>query len=258
MPSTAVRVELGKIQAIRSLFLQEFNHQIRYNACHERGWTDSYLLTLDDLKVGYGAVKGQKTNDRDTIFEYFVIPPFRKKSSDLFHQLLAVSGARYIECQSNDLLLSSMLYEFSRTVRAEVVLFEDHTSTEHSLPDIVVRPRRRNDQVFEHKTEPVGDYVAERKGEVVATGGFMLHYNEPFADLYMEVREDCWRHGIGTFLVQEVKKQCYLAGRVPAARCKIGNAASRATLLKAGLRVCGLMLMGESKTGLCVPRQATI
>jgi GNAT superfamily N-acetyltransferase len=99
--------------------------------------------------------------------------------------------------------------------------------------------------VFEHRIEPVGDYVVELNGEVVATGGFSLHYNRPFADLYMEVREDRRGRGIGSFLVQELKKECYLAGRVPAARCDLRNAASRATLIKAGLRVCGFMLTGR-------------
>lgn len=63
--------------------------------------------------------------------------------------------------------------------------------------------------------------------------------------LYMEVREDCRRKGFGSFLVQELKRACYLAGRVPAARCSIRNRASRATLIKAGLRACGFMLKGD-------------
>jgi GNAT superfamily N-acetyltransferase len=49
----------------------------------------------------------------------------------------------------------------------------------------------------------------------------MLHYNVPFADLYMEVRPDCRKRGYGTFILQEVQKECYLAGRVSAARCPI-------------------------------------
>ncbi len=141
-----------------------------------------------------------------------------------------------------------MLYEFSQSVSAEVVLFEDHTPTEYVVPGALVRPRRSDDQIFEHRTEPVGDYVAEQAGEVVATGGFLLHYNRPFADLYMEVREDWRRRGIASFLLQELKRECYLAGRVPAARCDIRNVASRATLIKAGLRVCGFMLTGKVKT----------
>lgn len=64
----------------------------------------------------------------------------------------------------------------------------------------------------------------------------------------MEVRQDRRRRGLGSLLLQDVKKACYLAGRVPAARCDIQNTASRATLSKAGMRVCGFMLTGRIKT----------
>jgi RimJ/RimL family protein N-acetyltransferase len=63
----------------------------------------------------------------------------------------------------------------------------------------------------------------------------------------MEVKENFRRKGLGSFIIQELKKACYLAGRVPAARCNIRNKASRATLLKAGLKVCGFMLKGDIK-----------
>ena len=251
MIATARKTNLKNIQPLRALYLQETNFQIRYDACHERGWTDSYLLMMDDVAAGYGSIKGQEVEDRDTVFEFFVVPPFRRHSSELFERLLQVSEARLIECQSNDLLLSSMLYEFSPSVSAEVVLFEDHAVTELSVPGALVRRRRSDDQVFEHRAEPVGDYVVELGGEVVASGGFLLHYNLPFADLYMEVREDCRRRGIGSLLLQEVKRECYLAGRVPAARTSVGNVASRRTLAKAGLRVCGFMLMGKVAIKAC-------
>ena len=248
MRAGACKTELEHIQRLRALYLQETNFQIRYNACHERGWTDSYLLTLDDSAVGYGSIKGQERDDRDTVFEFFVVPQFRRKASELFRQLLLASNAGLIECQSNDLPLSAMLYEFSISTKTDVVLFEDHSVSELSVPGAIVRRSRPSDQIFGHASEPVGDYVVEMKGEVVASGGFLLHYNPPFADLYMEVREDCRRRGIGSFLLQEVKRECYLAGRVPAARCDIRNAASRAALVKAGLKVCGFMLMGKVET----------
>lgn len=50
------------------------------------------------------------------------------------------------------------------------------------------------------------DYVIEMDGEVVASGGFLLHYDKPFADLYMPVRKEWRRLGIGSFLLQEGKK----------------------------------------------------
>ncbi len=247
MTVSAERVELRDIQALRALFLQELNTLIRYHAWHEAGWSDSYLLTIDGVRVGYGSVKerGRGRTGRDTIFELFVIPPFRKRSSHLFLELVDVSGVGFIECQSNDPGLSAMLHAFASEISADVILFADHAVTEHAMPSATVRRRREDDRIFEHKSQPVGDYVVEVSGEIVATGGFMTQYNAPFADLYMEVREDCRRRGLASFLLQEVKRECYLAGRVPAARCDIPNVASAAALRKAGLRECGFMLKGK-------------
>lgn len=247
MTAHAVKVTLEDIQSFRTLFLQETNFQIRYDACHVRGWTDSYLLKIDDVAVGYGSIKGLQRADRDAVFEFYVIPPFRKWSSLLFTELVAAAKATYIECQSNDLLLSSMLHEFAHKISADTVLFEDHVVTEHKIADAVVRLKHDDDRVFEHAVEPLGEYVLDVGGELVATAGFLLHYNMPFADLYMEVRRDQWGRGFGSFILQEVKKACYVAGRVPAARCGIDNNASRATLIKAGMRVCGFMLIGTIK-----------
>ncbi len=248
MTAKAIKADLNDILDLRALYLQESNRQIRYNACHERGWTDSYLLTVNDVPVGYGSVKGQEIDGRDTVFEFFVIPTFRDLSSLLFRELLAASRATYIECQSNDPLLSALLFEFARGISADVVLFEDHAVTVHAISGATVKGRREADRIFEHKHEPVGDYVLTLDGEIVATGGFMLHYNVPFADLYMEVNECCRRRGLGSFLIQELKKECYLAGRVPAARCDLRNMASRRTLTKAGLRACGFMLTGKIRS----------
>jgi GNAT superfamily N-acetyltransferase len=241
------KVELETILPLRALFLEEANRQVRYNAVHERGWSDSYLLAINDRAVGYGSVKGREIPDRDTIFEFFVLPPFRKNAAKFFRQLLDASQARWVECQSNDSLLSQMLLEFARNISADVVLFEDHCATDLAVPGALVRPKRTSDQIFSHAAEPVGEYVLEFSGEILATGGFLLHYNHPFADLYMEIREDSRRRGLGSFLLQEIKRECYLAGRVPAARTSISNLASRACLSRAGLRVCGFMLTGEVK-----------
>jgi len=54
--------------------------------------------------------------------------------------------------------------------------------------------------------------------------------------------------GLGSFLVQELKRECYLAGRVPAARTDLRNTASRRTPCKAGLRACGFMMTGKTRS----------
>jgi len=243
-----LETKLERITPLRRLFLQENHFQIRYDACHERGWSDSYLIQFDEKEVGYGSIKGQELNDRDTIFEFYLLPDFRKHASQIFTELITISRARLIECQSNDIFLTSLLYEFAQNISSDVVLFEDAVETELTASGVTFRPIQKNDDVFEHQVEPVGEYILELAGEVAATGGFALHYNKPFADLYMEVKPDHRKRGLGSFLIQELKNACYLAGRVPAARCNIQNKASRVTLLKAGMKVCGFMLLGQINT----------
>lgn len=248
MKIEATKTTLKEILSLRNLFLQESNFQIRYNASHERGRTDSYLITVESTPIGYGSIKGNENPaERNTVFEFYIIPSFRHLSSGAFAMLLNISSASFIECQSNDTFLASMLYEYGQNINANVVLFKDQNATSLFLGTAFFRNRNDDDIIFEHKLEPVGDFVLERNKEIVATGGFLLHYNAPFADLYMEVREDCRQQGLGSFLLQEVKRQCYLSGRVPAARCDIENIASRATLLKAGLTVAGFLLLGVVK-----------
>jgi len=69
--------------------------------------------------------------------------------------------------------------------------------------------------IFPHQREPSGDWVIEVQGAVVATGGFLCHYNPPYGDIFMEVAEPARRLGFGSYLVQELKRVCYEAGKKP-------------------------------------------
>jgi GNAT superfamily N-acetyltransferase len=89
--------------------------------------------------------------------------------------------------------------------------------------------------------------VIEADGRIVAAGGVLYHYNPPFGDIYMAVSEPFRRQGYGAFLVQELKRTCKESGKVPAARCNPANAASRATLQKAGLYPCARLMTGTIK-----------
>jgi len=45
---SVTKTSLNEILPLRNLFFQENNFQIRYNACHDRGWTDSYIVMPDN------------------------------------------------------------------------------------------------------------------------------------------------------------------------------------------------------------------
>jgi hypothetical protein len=63
----------------------------------------------------------------------------------------------------------------------------------------------------------------------------------------MEVKEQYRKNGFGSFIIKQIRKECYLAGTVPAARCNIKNVASKMTLLKGELKIAGYMLLGKVK-----------
>lgn len=245
MSIEAVKVPRERIEPLRRQFLAATTFQLRYFAVHERGWSDSYLMLVDGVDAGYGLIRGQERPDRDTVFEFHVQRAFADTARELFVDLLRASQVVYIECQSNDDLLTSLLFEFGRNIRSDVVLFEDHSTTNLAVSGAIVRPRRPNEVMFDHTAEPEGDYIVEVEGAIVASGGFLLHYNLPFADLYMETRPEARRRGYAGLLLQEVKKACYEAGRVPAARTGLDNYGSRAALTKAGMRICGFMLLAD-------------
>jgi len=241
-----VKTGLEEVHPFRVLFLHENNFQFVHDKCHLYGWADTYLFEVDGIKVGYGSVWGQsKREDRDAVFEFYIIKPFRKFSNFIFPEFLSQSGATFIECQTNERQLSSMLYEYSQNINAEAILFDDHYLTNLSVPGIIFtkKPEENNNP------SDVGGFVLEQAGEVVAAGGFMLNYNLPYADIYMEVKENYRQKGFGSLIIQELKKEVYLMGRVPSARCNIRNQVSKATLLKAGFKVCGFIVKGEVRKG---------
>jgi GNAT superfamily N-acetyltransferase len=246
MPLSAIKTDYKKILYLRSLFLQENNFQIRYNATHERGWSDSYTFQSGKEIVGYAAIKGKENIvDRNTVFEFYLLPPFRHMAADCFNALKKTATPAYIETQSNEKILTGLLNEFGRNLQSDVILFRDSFSSSLKVDRITFRRQNEKDKIFKHYSEPEGDYVLALNRKIIATGGFLMHYNFPFADLFMEVKEDYRKMGYGSYLIQEIKKQCYLNGRVPAARCNISNTASKATLLKAGFEIAGYMMSGE-------------
>ena len=224
------------------------NCQVRYDACHERNWSDSYLCQLDGKAIAYGSIKGlDALKDRDTLFEFYVQPAFEKHKRSIFEALVKASQAQFAECQTNDPFLRPLVFEYAHEIESKVMLFAAGQETGWEEATFRFRERSVGDILIGLNEQDPGRFVLAKGKEAVAMGGFLTHYNEPFADLYMEVREDMRRQNLGTYLVQELKKACVAAGKTPAARCNISNEASRLTLEKAGMNICGYMLAGKLK-----------
>jgi GNAT superfamily N-acetyltransferase len=239
-------VPLEEVLPLRQLYRREMDCQIVHDSLPGRGFGDLFLIRLGGRVAGYGFVMGNRGEPRDMVKEFYVLPALRGSALPLFRRLVEASGARRIEAQTNDVLLTLMLYDCATGITSDVVVFHDGLTTSQPNPGVFFREATEADKgrVFEHRVEPVGEWLLERDGAIVATGGIATHYNPPYGDLYMEVDEPFRRRGYGSYLVQELKRACYEMGRVPAARCNATNVASRATLQKAGLFPCARMLSG--------------
>jgi GNAT superfamily N-acetyltransferase len=241
----AQRAEYREVEAMRELYRQEANCQIICDSLLRRGLADPYVILVEGRMAGYGGVRNKY--DPGRLMEFYTLPHLRSLAQPLFRELLAVSQATEIEAQTNMPLMLTMLYDCATDITEESILFADAFVTALACPNGVFRRATPEDDeaIFSHQHEPVGEWIMEANGAIVASGGFLCHYNPPYGDIFMEVTELARRQGFGSYLVQEVKRVCYESGKKPAARCSPTNIASRRTLQKAGFLPCGRKLVGK-------------
>jgi len=249
MPVESRRVEFHDIEKFRDIYRQEMGCQIIHDSIHSRpGWSHEYLLTDSGTRLGYGSIAvGGPWQETPTVYEFFVLPEHRSRLFALFEALLGSSQATMIETQSNDVLLTVMLHTFACDVSSESILFHDKLTTSNPARGAVFRQSTADDaaQVTQQQLDAEAQWLVAVGGVIAAAGDILFHYNRPYGDIYMKVAEPFRRLGLGTYLVQELKRVCYEGGSIPAARCNPKNLASRRTLQKAGFVPCGHILKGR-------------
>ena len=223
---------------LRTRYRQEMNCQIVKDSIHTRaGWAMTYALGLDDTLVGFGtvAIAGPWTG-KPTILEFYVLQEHRAHAFDLFEAFVDASGARLMEIQSNDALPAMMLHTYARDIVSEAVVFRDGFTTALQAHGAVLQPVTSDEEVRAAIAERQGgpEFLLHVDGKPAGKGGILFHYNPPYGDVYMDIEESFRGRGFGSYLVQELKRQAYQIGAIPAARCNRDNRPSRKTLQKAG------------------------
>jgi GNAT superfamily N-acetyltransferase len=223
---------------VRTRYRQEMNCQIVKDSIHTRpGWALTYALGLEDALVGFGTVAiGGPWTDKPTILEFYVLPDHRSRAFDLFEAFVEASGARLMEIQSSDTLLAVMLHTYARDVMSEAIVFRDGFTTALPANGAVLQPLTSDADVRASIAERQGgpEFLLHVDGKPAGKGGILFHYNAPYGDVYMDIEEPFRGRGFGSYLVQELKRQTYDIGAIPAARCNRDNRPSRKTLQKAG------------------------
>jgi RimJ/RimL family protein N-acetyltransferase len=245
MKIRAFRADFKDVEGMRDLYRTKAACQIVRDSALIRGRADSYLIEIDGKIGGYGGIWNEYYPNR--IMEFFSLPETRTTASQMFRALITAGEATQIEAQTNIDELYSMLRKFTASFSESAFLFADRIKTNLPCPRGHFRSAATIDakSIFVHQHEPVGDWLVEIDGIVAGTAGVYYHYNPPYGDVYMEVADQFRRQGFGSYLVQEMKRICYRSGKIPAARCNPDNAASRATLEKAGFAICGSLVVGD-------------
>jgi GNAT superfamily N-acetyltransferase len=247
MVTTAQLCELESILSLRDMYRLEMGCQIIHDSIHSRpGWTREYSLRIDERQVGYGsvAVAGPWTK-APALYEFFVARPYRLKMFELFDALRKACGAGRMETQSNDAMTTTMFHTYATNVIAESILFEDVATTHVVVPGATLRAPTAEDGLDISEQQIPWHGVVEIEGVIAATGGILFHYNRTYGDIYMDVREEFRRRGVGSFIVQELKRVCYEGGFKPGARCSPTNIPSQRALQRAGFAPYGNILVGD-------------
>ena len=249
MKLSATLSSATKLAPLREQYRAEMACQVIHDSIHNRaGWTKSYLLSVDGAPAGFAelAIAGP-WKEQPTLIEFFVVPVQRGHVFRLFETLVAASGARRLETQTNGTLLAHLLPLWSKDFSSEKILFRDVFVTSLAIPGTVLRRTTSDEETQAAMARRSGgcECALEFHGKIVGTGGILFHYNVPYGDLHMEIAEPHRRRGLGAFFVQELKRLAYELGAKPGARCSPTNVASRMTLQKAGFVPCGHMISGS-------------
>jgi GNAT superfamily N-acetyltransferase len=247
MAITAQRCELESILALRDMYRLEMSCQIIHDSIHSRpGWTHEYSLKIDRKQVGYGSVAiAGPWAKAPSLYEFFVAGPYRLQVFELFAALQKACGASRMEIQSNDVLTNTMCLTYAKNVEPDSVLFRDEVTTDFVPGGAEFRTATEADGLDISVQQLPWHGVVEMEGRIAATGGILFHYNRPYGDIYMDVREEFRKRGLGAFIVQELKRVCYEGGFKPGARCSPANIASQRTLQRAGFVPYAHILVGD-------------
>lgn len=229
-----------------------------------QGRTRIYGVRSGGALIGYGILHGEG-EDRSTVVEFFLLPQHRRHTVPVFDRFTKATEATGVQARTNDTGLVLLLHERTHDIVPGNFYFHDAATTHHPVPGIRYRVITPDDldALAPIMTTPEGwpfeppdrealarwiasneGCLLEDEGGIAAIGAILHGYNPPFAAIGMVVMKRARRRGYGVYLIEELKRETYAMGKIPRADCAAWNAASRATLLRAGFLVNARALRG--------------
>ncbi len=192
--------DLSDITSMQNEYRSEANCQIVTDSILWRELADLFLIFLDGEVSGYSGAWNKHFVGR--VMEFFTTPEARRHAQPMFRELLGAIEATHVEAQTNMHQMLTMLFDFTKDIIEEKILFQDSATTDLICPGGKLRPVEPGDR------GPKGEWVIDLNGEIVAAGEILDNYNPPYGVIYMEVAEPARGKGYGAFIVQKLKRIC--------------------------------------------------
>jgi GNAT superfamily N-acetyltransferase len=262
-PVKIVPAGLEEIRPLRDLFQREVDDIFVTERGLFRGWSEPHRLVYQDRAIGYGLVEVE--TDYRQLMEFFLLPVHRPDARAIQEQFLRQLSVSHIQTDTRREFQTLMFYDCCEQVTAHDVYFRDRFLTQYALPGLTFRRAREEDcpalfpvlqgpggAPFEMESEDeLREWVRSGSrwiladGEtVVGVGAIFDDFNRPFAEVGMMVTPSFRRRGCGSYILQELKRECYRLGLVPTSRCAWDNVGSRRSHDRAGFVPSGRQLLG--------------
>jgi hypothetical protein len=140
------------------------------------------VLECEGVAVGFGSVGiAGPWKDKPTLFEFYVLREHRARVFDLFEALVAATGARFMEIQSNETLLGVMLHTYAGDIASEKIVFHDKITTALSANGAILRRLTSDEETRKDIEQRQGgpEWMLEVDGKDAGKGGILFHYNRP-------------------------------------------------------------------------------
>ena len=136
----AIETTVEAIREYRERYRKEMACQIVHDSWHARGFVTSYFVRINGEIAGYGSVGGSPGDPRDTVKEMYLLPEHRAAALPCFDALVAATDAKAIAAQTNDRLLTVLLFDRAGDLTSDTILFDDRLRTHLTLaPGAVFR-----------------------------------------------------------------------------------------------------------------------
>ncbi|MFT3783073.1 MAG: GNAT family N-acetyltransferase [Nibricoccus sp.] len=248
MNVSILNVTDNEVEPLRELQRQETPLAALLSSGEHQGYFQTYLITLGGAHAAYGTVgHDDRWHRAPTVFELYIRPEFRAFGETIFADFTASTNASAFEFQTSDAGLSAILSSWCGEAVVDKIIFSDSLTTFLPGYGTIIHQFWPSDvaKVFQHHSQPVGDWVLEFDGKIAGTGGMKHRYQPPYVDLFAEINPRYRQRGLGSYLIQELKRLCYDLGLKPCARCSPDDLPAIRTIERAGFTPCAHVLSGQ-------------